>query len=123
MFFKVYHIEYSPSLLLPDRFGGEVASLALGGTPDWWISSFKSSNFSSLSAPMLSLMNETPPPTHTRTNQKFRNGDDKVDGRGLWPAAANRLPGFILAFPVVFHSQKRERGEKEKEREEKRLHS
>lgn len=53
----------------------------------------------------------------TRANRKCWNGDDKVDGRGFWRATANQLPAFILAFPVVFHSQKerergRERGEK-----------
>lgn len=111
MVFNVYYQEYSPSLLLPDRFGGKVASPALSDAPDWWISSFTSSNFSSLSARMLSLMNETPPPP-ARANRKCWNGDDKVDGRGLCPPAANQLPGFILAFPVVFHSQK-ERGGKQ----------
>lgn len=74
MFFGVHYVEYSPSLLLPDRSGGKVASLALSNAPDWWISSFRSSNFSSLSARMLSLLNETPPPPHTGQSEVLEWG-------------------------------------------------
>lgn len=61
VFFSRDSVECSPSLLLQE---GKVASLALSNVPDWWISSLKSSSFSSLSAQMPSLMNETPPPPH-----------------------------------------------------------
>lgn len=122
MFFNVYYIEYSPSLLLPDRFGGKVASLALSNAPDWWISSFKSSNISSLSARMLSLMNETPPPPHGPIGSA---GMGTIRSMGVASAPQQPISFRVLfwLFQLFFiHKKERERG-RERKRGKKGLHS